>query len=193
MSSKCIVIVFRNWQKNLLRWTMLCLFLVYFNLSHTILQNKIADISGIRTRIVKMKGQHGDHLTTITTILKMAEYRYLIWIILQEAHYPLTLFRYGMRDSGKQSDQIWPLWPDVRTICPFWNSLARFWPFETVWQNFELTLANCVCQWQFLMLEMVKYFTNNPAIWSHWCNDIKATWNWNGSHNLQILLVNVVQ
>ena len=125
MSSKCIVIVFRNWQKNLLRWTMLCLFLVYFNLSHTILQNKIADISGIRTRIVKMKGQHGDHLTTITTILKMAEYRYLIWIILQEAHYPLTLF---MEWEIVESRVI--------RFGPFGLTVESFVHFETVWQDF---------------------------------------------------------
>ena len=41
-------------------------FFICFHSFHTILQNKTADSSRIRTQIVRAEGEHADHLTTTT-------------------------------------------------------------------------------------------------------------------------------
>ena len=42
---------------------------MFFRSFQTTLQNKNCTLSGIRTRIVRVEGEHADHLTTTTAVL----------------------------------------------------------------------------------------------------------------------------
>jgi len=58
-----------------------------------------------------------------------------------------------------------------REISPLWQQKLSLWQlFEglfSIWQYSELTLANFYALGKISLIENVKYFKNDLAIWSH--------------------------
>ena len=128
-SGRLISSKFFLWMALALPWASFC----YFRSFQTqILQKKIVGISGIRTRIVRVEGEHADHLSTTTA-------RHVVMGRTTAVDLYHFRFYYASRsmwpDVGIKSSQVFPKTCPKRGHSMF---LLKMWPFQNYSESLQI-------------------------------------------------------
>ena len=108
------------------------LFLLFSFFSNTNFTEKIVGISGIRTRIVRVEGEHADHLSTTTA-------RHVVMGRTTAVDLYQFRFYYASRsmwpDVGIKSSQVFPKTCPKRGHSMF---LLKMWPFQNYSESLQI-------------------------------------------------------
>ena len=112
---------------------------------------KTAGLSGIRTRIVRVEGEHADHLTATTAppYLKLKE----------QNKFSFKLFHKTWDRSSVAFNQCDQIWCNFATLAKFNNCLAKFLNvYLEFGKFFTLFWQNLMLLGKFAMFLMAKYW-----------------------------------
>ena len=108
------------------------LFVIFVLFKHKFYRKKIVGISGIRTRIVRVEGEHADHLSTTTA-------RHVVMGRTTAVDLYHFRFYYASRsmwpDVGIKSSQVFPKTCPKRGHSMF---LLKMWPFQNYSESLQI-------------------------------------------------------